>query len=122
MGFVDEVPVPVSEDWADWLGYARALSEVGDPRGEAIRLEHRGASADDAQLAAVYRQVEHECGLDGLRADGSWRLGWLPGSPTSICGWRATSGSRGPTSGSWGACSPLSVSSRARASPRRRAA
>ncbi|MFC5665781.1 hypothetical protein ACFP3U_22705 [Kitasatospora misakiensis] len=79
MGFVDEVPVPVSEDWADWLGYARALSEVGDPRGEAIRLEHRGAPADDAELVAVYRQVERECGLDGLRADGSWRFGWSRG-------------------------------------------
>ncbi|WP_327074776.1 hypothetical protein OG196_35925 [Kitasatospora purpeofusca] len=79
MGFVDEVPVPVLEDWADWLVYARALSGAGDPRGEAIRLEHRGAPADDVQLAAVYRQVERECGLDGLRADGSWRLGWSRG-------------------------------------------
>ncbi|MFJ8436486.1 hypothetical protein ACIQ9P_34840 [Kitasatospora sp. NPDC094019] len=79
MGFVDEVPVPVSEDWADWLVYARALSEAGDPRGEAIRLEHRGAPADDPELAALYRRVERECGLDGLRADGSWRLGWSRG-------------------------------------------
>ncbi|MFJ4673228.1 hypothetical protein [Kitasatospora purpeofusca] len=79
MGFVDEVPVPVSEDRADWLEYARALSEAGDPRGEAIRLEDRRAPADDAELAAVYRQVERECGLDGLRADGSWRLGWSRG-------------------------------------------
>ncbi|MFB8204982.1 hypothetical protein [Kitasatospora purpeofusca] len=79
MGFVDEVPVPVSEDWADWLVYARALSEAGDPRGEAIRLEHRGAPAEDPELAALYRQVERDCGLDGLRADGSWRLGWSRG-------------------------------------------
>ncbi|WP_328953775.1 hypothetical protein [Kitasatospora purpeofusca] len=79
MGFVDGIPVPVSEDWADWLGYARALSEAGDPRAEAIRLEHLGAPADDAELAAVYRRVERDCGLDGLRVDGSWRLGWSRG-------------------------------------------
>ncbi|MEV0192535.1 hypothetical protein AB0I39_28900 [Kitasatospora purpeofusca] len=79
MGFVDEVPVPVSEDWPDWLAYARALSGAGDPRGEAIRLEHRGVPADDPELAELYRQVERECGLDGLRADGSWRLGWSRG-------------------------------------------
>ncbi|MFD7414963.1 hypothetical protein [Kitasatospora purpeofusca] len=79
MGFVDEVPVPASEDWADWLVYARALSGAGDPRGEAIRLEHRGVPADDPELAALYRRVERESGLDGLRADGSWQLGWSRG-------------------------------------------
>ncbi|WP_063764340.1 hypothetical protein [Kitasatospora purpeofusca] len=97
MGFVDEVPVPVSEDWADWLVYARVLSEAGDPRGEAIRLEHRGAPADDPELAALYRQVERDCGLDGLRADGSWRLGWSRGF-LDTAGFRLTEGT-GPADG-----------------------
>ncbi|MFJ4097051.1 hypothetical protein ACIPYS_36265 [Kitasatospora sp. NPDC089913] len=79
MGWVDEVPVPVTDAWADWLAHAEALDAAGDPRGEAIRLEHSGAAGDDAELAALYRRVERDCGLDGLRADGSWRLGWFRG-------------------------------------------
>ncbi|MGW4897700.1 hypothetical protein ACWEQL_36460 [Kitasatospora sp. NPDC004240] len=81
MGFVDEAraPVPVSDAWADWLAHADALTAAGDPRGEAIRLEHLGAAGDGAELAAAYGRVERACGLDGLRADGSWRLGWSRG-------------------------------------------
>lgn len=85
MRFVDDatVPVPASDEWAGWLAHADALAAAGDPRGEAIRLEHRRETGDDgeaaAELAALYRQLERELGLDLLRGDGSWQFTWSRG-------------------------------------------
>ncbi|MEU1285797.1 hypothetical protein [Kitasatospora sp. NPDC005856] len=82
MRFVDDVAVPGSDTWGPWLAYADALTAAGDPRGEAIRLEHldAGGAGDAAsRLAEVYAEVERELGLDGLRGDGSWQFTWSRG-------------------------------------------
>ncbi|MER6174411.1 hypothetical protein [Streptosporangium sp. NPDC001681] len=75
MHFFD-IAVPETDDWEAWLAYADLLIGAGDLRGEAIRLEHRCESGDgdQAQLAAVYEEVERRLGLDGLREDGSWQF------------------------------------------------
>ncbi|MFF2744105.1 hypothetical protein ACFVVA_01035 [Kitasatospora sp. NPDC058048] len=81
MRFVDDVAVPVSGEWEAWLAYADALTAAGDPRGEAIRLEHlqENGGGDAAELAEVYGQVERALGLDPLRGDGSWQFTWSRG-------------------------------------------
>ncbi|MFF2024007.1 hypothetical protein ACFVW2_19685 [Streptomyces sp. NPDC058171] len=73
--------VPESEGWEAWLAYADGLTAAGDARGEAIRCEHRcETGGGDAQaLASAYGRVERQWGLDGLRADGSWRFTWSRG-------------------------------------------
>ncbi|MFJ9608962.1 hypothetical protein ACIRS1_21750 [Kitasatospora sp. NPDC101176] len=77
-------------DWEPWLAYAQRLSDAGDPRGAAIRLEHRCGSAggtdqDREQLAAAYREVERRLGLGALREDGSWRFTWSRGFLDEAC-------------------------------------
>ncbi|GLF99609.1 hypothetical protein [Streptomyces yaizuensis] len=78
-----DTPVPESAEWEAWLEYADALTAAGDPRGEAIRLEHLcetgDGGGDAAALAAAYGRVERQLGLDGLRDDGSWRFTWSRG-------------------------------------------
>ncbi|GLZ79568.1 hypothetical protein Afil01_43750 [Actinorhabdospora filicis] len=71
MRFADDVAAPESDDWADWLAYADALTAAGDPRGAAIHAEHRGEPD--------YAEAERELGLDGPRAEGSWRFTWSRG-------------------------------------------
>ncbi|MFE6499832.1 hypothetical protein [Kitasatospora sp. NPDC057738] len=81
MPFVDDVAAPVSGGWEAWLAYADALTTAGDPRGEAIRLEHlhRNGGEDVPEPAAAYAEVERALGLDPLRADGSWQFTWSRG-------------------------------------------
>ncbi|MER5627064.1 hypothetical protein ABT061_39170 [Streptosporangium sp. NPDC002544] len=86
MHFFD-IAVPETDDWEAWLAYADLLIGAGDLRGEAIRLEHRCESGDgdQAQLAAVYEEVERRLGLDGLREDGSWQFTWSRGFIDEAC-------------------------------------
>lgn len=81
MRLFDAPNVPQTSHWQAWLAYADVLTDAGDPRGEAIRLEHRCATegGDPALAAAAYADVERQLGLDGLRADGSWRFTWSRG-------------------------------------------
>ncbi|WP_380282089.1 hypothetical protein [Kitasatospora purpeofusca] len=78
MQLFDVTDVPETGETADWLAYAERLTAVGDPRGEAIRLEC-GGGADRGRVAEAYQEVERQLGLDALRADGSWRFGWSRG-------------------------------------------
>ncbi|MEV7013688.1 hypothetical protein [Streptosporangium sp. NPDC051022] len=85
--FFDAVDVPETDHWEAWLAYADLLTGAGDPRGEAIRLEHRceTGDGDPARLASAYAEVERQWGLDGLREDGSWRLTWSRGFIDEAC-------------------------------------
>ncbi|WP_174861457.1 hypothetical protein [Embleya hyalina] len=87
MRLFDAPDVPQTWHWAAWLAYADVLTDAGDPRGEAIRLEHRCATegTDPALPAAAYADVERQLGLDGLRADGSWRFTWSRGFVDEAC-------------------------------------
>ncbi|MFB7470462.1 hypothetical protein [Kitasatospora sp. NPDC056184] len=73
----DVTDVPETEDAAAWLAYAERLTAAGDPRGKAIRLECGGGDRD--RWAEAYGEVERHLGLDGLRAEGSWRFSWSRG-------------------------------------------
>ncbi|MBD0676016.1 hypothetical protein [Streptomyces sp. CBMA156] len=83
MSFAESVAVPVTDRWGPWLTYADALTAAGDPRGEAVRLEHLhdtgGAKGTTADPGAAYVRVEQDLGLDRLRADGSWQFTWSRG-------------------------------------------
>ncbi len=83
----DAADVPNTDDWEAWLACADLLTGAGDPRGEAIRLEHRCETrdGDQAQLAAAYEEVERQLGLDGLREDGSWQFTWSRGFIDEAC-------------------------------------
>ncbi|MER5495453.1 hypothetical protein [Streptomyces sp. NPDC002490] len=72
---------PEGDDWETWLGHADLLTAAGDPRGEALRQEHRVEveGGDPDRVAAAYREVERHFGLDGLREDGSWHFAWARG-------------------------------------------
>ncbi|GAB2832946.1 hypothetical protein GCM10022221_34710 [Actinocorallia aurea] len=78
---MSHLEAPGSEDRADWRAYAEKLDAEGDPRGQAILLEHRleTGEGDAAGLVHAYRRVERRWGLDGLREDGSWRFTWSRG-------------------------------------------
>ncbi|MEU1515567.1 hypothetical protein ABZ490_26030 [Streptomyces sp. NPDC005811] len=76
-----DIAEPETDGWDAWLAHAEALTAAGDPRGEAIRLEHlcETGDGDRARLAAAYAEVERRLGLEGLRGDGSWRFTWTRG-------------------------------------------
>ncbi|ROO84507.1 hypothetical protein EDD29_2034 [Actinocorallia herbida] len=78
---MSHLEAPGSEVWAEWREYAEKLDAEGDPRGQAILLEHRlrTGEGDAAGLVQAYRRVERRWGLDGLREDGSWRFTWSRG-------------------------------------------
>jgi hypothetical protein len=80
----DTAGVPETDDPDAWLAHADVLTAAGDPRGAAIRAEFPDRAGTPEAMApdgpdAAYRAVERWLGLDGLHADGSWRLVWRRG-------------------------------------------